>query len=352
MYRRKSRFHLLLLEHGERFIDDHAATLIPSDQLLSLLAISLARPSWKGRIHCGSRSLTFEPEEAEAPLLRVLLSELAQPLVEWGHTQGAGNPWDSIHCETVGEGGFIAHARSILHKQSINQPFVSLKLAEAEPLRFSLVHTRVTAFVEQMGRVQRSLSDRKAQAELQAEWRAQQQRKRSHLPFLRVFDLTGLVDPLETHLLETRVERVRPMVSIAAILLLSESRVYLQVYMAYRRVARRTIICIHVSNDAFEWWQAGVGSGRMEQPVSSRLSLSHRESLLLNFASHAEREAACEAVARARLAMQLPPLPPPPESRLPAATEAWRVGRMSNFDYLMLLNECAGRSLNDLTQYP
>lgn len=105
-------------------------------------------------------------------------------------------------------------------------------------------------------------------------------------------------------------------------------------------------------NDAFEWWQAGVGSGRMEQPVSSRLSLSHHESLLLNFASHAEREAACEAVARARLAMQLPPLPPPPESRLPAATEAWRVGRMSNFDYLMLLNECAGRSLNDLTQYP
>ncbi|KAL1230424.1 Lysosomal-trafficking regulator [Trichinella spiralis] len=33
-------------------------------------------------------------------------------------------------------------------------------------------------------------------------------------------------------------------------------------------------------------------------------------------------------------------------------TEAWRSGRMTNFDYIITLNELAGRTFNDITQYP
>ena len=54
-----------------------------------------------------------------------------------------------------------------------------------------------------------------------------------------------------------------------------------------------------------------------------------------------------------------PPLmPPPPRLSLkPSASltflrEAWSDGRLSNFDYLMALNFAAGRSMNDLSQYP
>ncbi|OQO06015.1 hypothetical protein B0A48_08603 [Cryoendolithus antarcticus] len=36
----------------------------------------------------------------------------------------------------------------------------------------------------------------------------------------------------------------------------------------------------------------------------------------------------------------------------PAATKQWTRGEMSNFQYLMLINTMAGRSFNDLTQYP
>ena len=34
------------------------------------------------------------------------------------------------------------------------------------------------------------------------------------------------------------------------------------------------------------------------------------------------------------------------------ATEAWRERRISNFEYLTILNTFAGRTFNDLTQYP
>ena len=33
-------------------------------------------------------------------------------------------------------------------------------------------------------------------------------------------------------------------------------------------------------------------------------------------------------------------------------TKAWQQRRLSNFDYLMLLNTLAGRSINDISQYP
>ena len=39
-------------------------------------------------------------------------------------------------------------------------------------------------------------------------------------------------------------------------------------------------------------------------------------------------------------------------SRLSALQDAWRARSMSNYDYLMALNQLAGRSFNDLSQYP
>ncbi|EGW30840.1 uncharacterized protein SPAPADRAFT_142074 [Spathaspora passalidarum NRRL Y-27907] len=42
----------------------------------------------------------------------------------------------------------------------------------------------------------------------------------------------------------------------------------------------------------------------------------------------------------------------PPNMNFIAATKLWRMGEMSNFYYLMIINTLAGRTFNDLTQYP
>lgn len=52
----------------------------------------------------------------------------------------------------------------------------------------------------------------------------------------------------------------------------------------------------------------------------------------------------------------MPPLrslaPQAEGSWLARVTAAWQLGHISNFEYLMFLNLAAGRSFNDLTQYP
>lgn len=53
---------------------------------------------------------------------------------------------------------------------------------------------------------------------------------------------------------------------------------------------------------------------------------------------------------RVLLDLDLPNLEP--ADNLHAVQDLWLNGKMTNFDYLMQLNKLAGRSFNDLMQYP
>ena len=84
------------------------------------------------------------------------------------------------------------------------------------------------------------------------------------------------------------------------------------------------------------------------------LNVTHRGSFFLNFDTASIRATVCKTVKRLR-----PPAlrymwvrPPAQEARVGPWTELWRLGRMTNFDYLMVLNSIAGRTYNDLSQFP
>ena len=84
------------------------------------------------------------------------------------------------------------------------------------------------------------------------------------------------------------------------------------------------------------------------------LNVIHRGSFFLNFDTASIRAAVFKTVKRLR-----PPAlrymgvrPPAQEARVGPWTELWRLGRMTNMDYLMVLNSLAGRTYNDLSQFP
>ncbi|XP_078592182.1 lysosomal-trafficking regulator-like isoform X1 [Branchiostoma floridae x Branchiostoma japonicum] len=68
--------------------------------------------------------------------------------------------------------------------------------------------------------------------------------------------------------------------------------------------------------------------------------------LLLAFETQKDRDMVCRQV----LAMDLPNLVA--YDNLQAITQMWKIGQMTNFEYLTHLNKHSGRSFNDLMQYP
>lgn len=102
-------------------------------------------------------------------------------------------------------------------------------------------------------------------------------------------------------------------------------------------------------HDVFRWRVEGishVGKRRyLLRPVALELFSADGRNSLFAFGTLAEREAAAD---------RLMQLNPPLRKEVPLAhfTEQWVQGSLTNFDYLMKLNSRAGRSYNDLTQYP
>ncbi|XP_052739535.1 lysosomal-trafficking regulator isoform X2 [Bicyclus anynana] len=82
------------------------------------------------------------------------------------------------------------------------------------------------------------------------------------------------------------------------------------------------------------------------QERALELFLCCGRALMLAFADTAERAAFLAALARAHLPNKTEP------DSLAEAMNQWRVGAITNWEYLMILNGLAGRSYNDLMQYP
>jgi hypothetical protein len=72
---------------------------------------------------------------------------------------------------------------------------------------------------------------------------------------------------------------------------------------------------------------------------------------LIAFASRADRDAAVQAILRLRAPMLAPYVSRPRAAARELGTR-WRSRQVSNFDFLCGLNRIAGRSFNDLAQYP
>jgi factor associated with neutral sphingomyelinase activation len=157
--------------------------------------------------------------------------------------------------------------------------------------------------------------------------------------------------PEETILLKLRARRLSPLVERPGWLVLTCTAVYFQPYAfqtkkeaalrapltALVRVAR----CKHMLRDvALELY--------FEDMLFGPETLLGSRSLLVAVSSQRER-AALESAILSHASVETPPLT---SQSLKYHTREWSRGRLSNYEYIMALNEAAGRSFNDLSQYP
>jgi len=340
----RKRFSLLMLAYGERYLEDRAVILEP--------APPLSDRRLKGRLKVATWSLTFEPDDPEAPLMRIMLRDCDGPpqphSFEEDGVEAAG---------TADADGLSLAPRLVLHKRSAHQPFASLSRAPGERLAFALLHAPLRPLLALVG----ALHGATQLPEPLGEERLRSIGAGERAP---AFDLTALVDPLEEHAPPVDVTRISPMMLTPATLVLSDSQLYLHSDAAaaasaaavshwplahLRRAVRRRHLMRHTALELR--FSPAERSAEASDPLLL-LPGAGIESTLVSFSSHAAREAFLQALAAAREKLGLPPLPPPPEARLPEMVQRWRHGLLSNYEYLCHLNDAAGRSCADLAQYP
>ena len=324
--KRKGRFSLLQLEHGELFLCDFSGTL------------SDGRSPATGRLRCCSRSLVFEPNESRSPLLKLPLK----------HVKNVSN---------TNAGVAFACAWTVeMFANSVPAPFAT----KPSPGVFTFAPAHSAA--EDLARLASNLSDAAAVAA----------REGSHVEAtllaqitapLRVakFEMSQLVDFRENVVdrgggrrAVFEGERVSPLLRQPGVVVVTTQRVYFEpaalnnvgdsaMSATFDRVAscRR---CRHMmASKALEI--------ELRRPEASRGGArGHRRDGVLRvaFASTAERDACWRALkSRPELAAACVD-----DRLLSDATRAWQTKELDNFSYLALLNQVADRSLHDLSQYP
>jgi factor associated with neutral sphingomyelinase activation len=191
------------------------------------------------------------------------------------------------------------------------------------------------------------------------------------------FDHSLLVDVSERKVAELTVSRVTPLVMEPGCLLLTSERLYFAPFAnvsaepatiieasAILRAIPRRFQLQHVGLELFVKPRSRGGAvsvpsnspGAAAPPGATTGTGGHswhtqEESLFIMFDDEAERNRFRDALSRLEGATRLREAGST-ASRLQHATHRWRHGLLSNFDYLLELNELADRTRNDLTQYP
>eukprot|EP00026_Physarum_polycephalum_P001800 Phypoly_transcript_01803.p1 GENE.Phypoly_transcript_01803~~Phypoly_transcript_01803.p1 ORF type:complete len:984 (+),score=105.94 Phypoly_transcript_01803:185-3136(+) len=316
--RPKSRFSLILLEEGEYYFDDFSAFYYPPgrDDEESF------RKRVKGRILLCSASLMFDPEDIRLPISKFPYRDCSS-IDQW-------NDFSSI-LPTKAD---IFSVRSSLvvemKENNVNAPYKFVK--NPVEYRFSLNYV---ALSQLLSRTSVFMSISKL-PRLQMETMIKsiiEERERS-----AQFDNTWLVDINEHQLLELTGARITPLVVNPGRILITNSRLYFQpinnIEAAPVNIWKLESI-IRVSRRRHALREVGI-----------ELFFDDDKSVFFTFQNPKDRNSVMD------LFTSHPGL-----TKLQTNTHSnmalkWQNGIISNFEYLMHLNFSAGRTFNDLTQYP
>jgi factor associated with neutral sphingomyelinase activation len=317
--------------------------------LLSFLALTqpfAARTKLKGRIHVCSKSLVFDPDDQSCNITRLPFREVASMKPRKTSVGGAEVEYFVVHTRLCVE--IPSHASYVFHKYNLATPQSEFILS------LSYVDTAtVLEFVGQLHGLYR-LSASAKPAALASIIRAREE--------AITFESSAIADIRERVLLPggqaLLAQQVQPLLLVPGRLQLTDARVYFQSFnhvsseatsrvdiADIKRIYKRRLVMRDTALEMFLPVKAAYGYSSPPPSTSSASTLS-QTSVYFNFASKAMRDMVYELITtQERFA-------PLREQSLTSMTSSWMSGATSNFEYLLFLNQQAGRSWMDLTQYP
>eukprot|EP00934_Nitzschia_sp_Nitz4_P001198 Nitzschia sp. Nitz4//scaffold56_size114212//51688//55330//NITZ4_003948-RA/size114212-snap-gene-0.172-mRNA-1//1//CDS//3329554700//1198//frame0 len=370
----RSRFSTLLLEHGEKAIQDWAVLAysnptnashkgptsswgeaLPTATTTANSSRKASKSSkrrhkmqgevskeshptvymtkWEGRLFLCSKSLVFEPNDWSRPVIRVPFVKMPRPPQEY--------PAD-VQPSTTGQFepmcvDFSSLTHWLMRPNGSIGPYHNLHVATT--FRLTFLHSSPSTLVDLSNQLFDMLQNKNSQA---LEDLLQPM-------YERPFDFASLKDVRETPLLQSpsspgylRCTWMHPLQSTPGCLVVTQQRVYFQ-------PAAGVLGAEYATSQSQSWHlpsQLVATARRYRGLEDSALELYWKDgpSTLFSF----ERKHSREQVLRA-----LPDVPCHTDRDfLIQASRAWQTKTISNYDYLLLLNSAAGRSFQDLSRYP
>ncbi|XP_065915844.1 protein FAN-like isoform X2 [Dysidea avara] len=310
----QERFSLLLLEFGEVYFEDFTVVFYPL-----VTPEGIEEKKQRGRLKVCSHSVLFEPLDISEPVLKICYKH-CDAIKEWSDPSllKSDNCFQLLVSQfaEIFEGGFIA-------------PFNFVK--KKKRFLFSLTYGEVEVALSKILQLYRaSTLDGAERSQLMQHIVQAQHASVS-------FNTSWLEDLHEKILVEITGERIAPLVCNPGRIMLTSSRLYFQ---PYNNVEPEPVIKIRLSD--------------MTQLSKRRYLLKHvgveiftksGSHIFLAFHSELARDSLIELIL-IQPDIKLEDVP------LSEMTERWQRGDVSNYDYLLYLNNQGSRTFSDLTQYP
>ena len=371
--RHRARFNLLLLDHNEYLLEDLSAYCFPapssSDTTISSPVSASVKDALKiqGRLKLCSKSLVFEPTDVHYPVMKFPYKQMSSDvttLLSPKATIAAASSQQQQQL-SVELRGFFTFTSSAYFELKEGNKVGPYKMVEGSSvsthnnssnnnssnnssstfrLVFALVHADVDQFVVKIEQLRHIVTLSQRQGSLVAYQLLKPFIEAAQLWTLR-FDVSNLVNFHEKMQLSGSVAalKVRPLTTHPGSLMVTDARVYFQPSQL-NNVGDASVLHFELT--------------KVRRIFRRRYLLRQvgLEFLLIDGASHLfvfDTTAIRNDLYALLLSLHgLPSSVHTDVKTIESLTLKWQRREMSNFEYLLSLNDEADRSVNDLTQYP
>ncbi|KAK6632193.1 hypothetical protein RUM44_007224 [Polyplax serrata] len=317
----RTRFSLLLLEPGEIYFEDFSASLFPFNVKQENFEVFRQL----GRIKLCSKSLVFDPQDSNQPILKI-------PLQDCLHINRGKRSWTS-------EEDNVIQIQCSSHIEMLQGNVIAAYKFKQGKTTFSFLlnYAKVDDCLSQILQLYRaSTLPPPEQSSMLAAIVFSKQSRVS-------FDTKWLEDIYEKVIVETQAKKIAPLVVNPGRLVLTSSRIYFQ---PYNNIDSYPVFKIDLKNITriicrrFLLKQVGI-----EIFFKARFGSDETNHFYVAMKCKEERDKFYEAILN-QPSLSLMMVEPE------IMTLKWQNKAISNYEYLLYLNSLADRSFNDLTQYP